>query len=162
MFQIDPVTHLLCKIVPLVLVLHHRFTALRVVVFDGDFLSNVVFGDTKFFLHLKFHREAVCIPSAFSFYLIALQCFEAAENIFHRARHHMMDAGRAIRGRRALIKRKGLFSVAVADRLFKNLILLPKRPHFLRYLRKIQFLVFFVLRTHPVHHRLIALPAVKH
>ena len=80
--HIYPVAHLTAEFRPLLGIFHHVATAVRIVVSDGNVLSDVFFRDVQFFFHAKFDGQSVRVPSCFSFHLKTLHGFVAAESIF--------------------------------------------------------------------------------
>jgi hypothetical protein len=88
------------------------------------------------------------IPSAFAFYLEALEGFITTENVFNRPAHYVVDAGSSVRRRWTFIESKGWRSFAIGYGFFKNLLFFPKFEDFTRDFGKIQLFVFFVLPGH--------------
>ena len=51
MLEINPVTHLLGEVSPLLGILHHLLAASSIVLINADLLADILLGDAKFLLY---------------------------------------------------------------------------------------------------------------
>ncbi len=124
--EVDPVADFAGDVVPAVFVHHHRFAALAVVIVYRDGFTDVFLGDAQFFLHTQFDWQTVGIPAAFALYALAFHGVVTAKNIFNGPRHHVVDAGHPVGGRRSFVKYVAVFYIALFDAFFKNVLFFPK------------------------------------
>ena len=112
MFEIDPVAHLAGEVIPFVLEFHHFAATGLVVVLHGDLLADVLLGDAEGFLHAKLHGQTVRVPAALTSDVLAGEGLVAADDVLDGAGHHVVDAGHAVGGRRALKENETFVSLA--------------------------------------------------
>jgi hypothetical protein len=82
----------------------------------------------KRFFNSQFNRQAMGIPAAFTFNLVAFQGFITAKNIFNRAPHNVVNTGHTISAWRAFVKGIRLGCRPAADAFFKYAVLLSRNP----------------------------------
>jgi hypothetical protein len=68
----------------------------------------------------------------------------AAEEVFDRTGHHVMDTGKTIRRGRTFIEDKGFTGRTFVDAFIKDIVLLPEGTNLAVYLGEIQGLIFVV------------------
>ena len=95
-FHIHPIAHPVAQVGPLAGVHHYVFAAFLVVLLNADALSDVFLRDAKLFFYAKFNGESVCVPTGFTFHLVALHRLEATESVLDAASQNMMDAWVAV------------------------------------------------------------------
>ena len=102
--EIDPIAHLARQGFPIGLVLPDRFLALFVELLDAVCQDVIFVLHPEHLFNFDFHRQSVRIPSRFTMHLIARHGLVAADGIFQRTSHDMMDTGAAVRSRRSFVK----------------------------------------------------------
>lgn len=142
--QVNPVSNDLGEVVPLFLVFHHCFLAFPVIRFDRNALTDVLFGDSKFFFNLEFNGQTVGIPASFAMYLVSSLCFKPTKNIFYGAGHNVMDARCAVCRWRTFIKGERWPSFSLFNRPFKDPVFFPVGKYFFADMCVIKIPVFFV------------------
>ena len=127
--QVHPVAHLLGEVGPLACVFHDLAATGGVVFIDGDFLADILFGDTEHLLHAEFDRESVCIPTRLTAYLVALHSLEPAEGILDSTRHDMVNTRHSVSRGRPLKEEELRMSLPCGNTLLEQMFLLPLRQH---------------------------------
>ena len=146
--HIDPITHLTGQFVPQVGVLHHRLTAGAVVLLDGDFLPDILFGYPQFLLHAQFDRQPVGIPSRLAMDKKSLLSLVATEYVLYRPSHHVVNPRHPVGRGRSLVKNKGRMTLTRFDTLMKGILPVPLTEHLGGCPRQVQPLVFRKFLTH--------------
>ena len=130
MFKIYPISDFFGKVVPNVGVAHYGFAARLVVFFNGNFLSDVFFGNAEFFFNAKFYGKSVRVPTCFPKDLFSVLSLETAKNILNCSRHHVVNSGHSVSRRWTFIKNKFGFSFSVFYRFFKGFVIVPECGNF--------------------------------
>ena len=140
--HIHPVTHTACEVLPDVGKLHHRLTALLVVLLDGDLLADILLSDAELLLYAQLHRQTVCIPTRLTVHEVALLRLETAEYILDGTRHNMVDTWSTVSRRRSLVEHKCRMALAGCYALVKGVVLGPVCQHLVGNTSKVETLVF--------------------
>jgi hypothetical protein len=77
----------------------------------------------------------------------------AAEEVFDRTGHHVMDTGKTIRRGRTFIENKGFTGSTFVDAFIKDIVLLPEGTNLAVYLGEIQGLTRRMLCIFVVWHK---------
>ncbi len=110
MFKVYPIAHLPGYFIPFILEAHHYLSAFEVVIFYGNFVANIFFCNTQFFLYAQFYRKAMSIPATFPFYLETLHGLISAYQVFKCAGYYVVNARHSVSTWWALIKYKSFVS----------------------------------------------------
>ena len=79
--QIDPITHTVSQVSPLLGKLHHILAAGRIVLGHRDALADVLLGNTEGLLHSQLYRQSVSIPSGLTLHLESLHRLVTTEDV---------------------------------------------------------------------------------
>ena len=141
--HVHPVADALGHDLPFLRIFHHLLAAGGVVLAHGNLRADVGLGDAELLLHTQFHREAVGIPTGTAVHLESSLGLVAADGILDGPRHHMMDAGHAVGGRRSLEEDE--FRTALPDfqRLLEGVVREPSLEDRVPRRYQIKTLVFF-------------------
>ena len=122
---VDPEADPLGQLVPLVDVLQDRLAALGVELGHAVGLDVVLGLEAQLLLDLQLDRQAVGVPAALAVHQPAAHGAVAREHVLEHAAEHVVRAGPAVGGRRALVEDVGLGALAPADRLAEHVALAP-------------------------------------
>ena len=123
--EVHPISHLLGQVGPFARIFHHLAAAGSVVFVHGDFLADILLGDTEHFLYAQFDGQSVGIPSGLATHLVALHGLEPAEGILDGASQHVVNTGHAVGRRRSLEEEEGLMPLAGLHALPEEVFFLP-------------------------------------
>ena len=123
--HIYPITHFVSKIFPLTSIFHNVSTTSSIVFVNRNFLTNILFSDAKTFFYTKFHRQAVSIPTSFTFHLETLHSFITAESIFDSTRHNVVNTRHTIGRRRSFIEYKRRMTFTFSNTLVEQILSVP-------------------------------------
>ena len=140
--EVNPVTHLLGQVRPLLGVFHHLLAARGVVLIHANLLAYILLGDAQFLLHAEFHGQTVGVPTGLTLHLIALHRFVTAERVLDCTCQHMMDTRHAVGRRRAFEEQERFVAFTHGYTLMKEVFFLPLLQHLTAHSRQIQLLVF--------------------
>ena len=129
--DVDPVADPLGQRVPVLEELEHRLAALLVELGDAVALDVVLGLEPELLLDRDLHRQAVAVPAALALDVLAEHRLVAGEDVLEHAGEHVVRAGAAVRGRRALVEHELLGALAAADRLAEDVALAPALEHLL-------------------------------
>ena len=146
--HVHPVPHLLGQVLPDVRKAHHRLLAGLIVFLDADLLPDVLLGDSQFLLYSQLDGQTVGVPSGLALHHIALHGLVAAEEVLDGPRHHVVNSGKSVGRRWALIEYERIISLSGGDALMKNVILLPEMEYVFGCFCQIQAFVFFEVLSH--------------
>ena len=93
---------------------------------DTERLDVLLPGRADLLLDLDLDRQAVAIPSALPFHVVARHRLESREHVLEGARLDVMDAGLGIRGRRALVEDPPRRAFPGDERAMEDVGLLPE------------------------------------
>ena len=139
MVKIDPTPHACDCLSPFRSVFENRSLALVVELINAHGLDFMLGVDAKLFFNEVLHRKTVAIPPKTPLHLFSFHGLVAWDNIFYGRRNKMTKVWQTSCKRRAVKKHKFLSLVALLNRLFKSLVLLPKFQDFFFLLGKICF-----------------------
>ena len=129
--EVDPVADPLGQRVPVLEVLEHRLAALRVELGDAVALDVVLRLEAELLLDRDLDRQAVRVPAGLALDVVPGHRLVAREDVLEDAREHVVRAGAAVRGRRALVEHERRAALAVAQRRPEHVALAPAREHLL-------------------------------
>src|SRR5205807_24078 len=115
----------LAELLPILAVRPHRLAALGVEGRDSVRLDLRLAADAELLLDLQFDRQSVRVPAGFAHDALALHRLPATHRVLDRAREDVMDAGSAVRGRRAFPEDELLRALARALDRFERTLLAP-------------------------------------
>ncbi len=133
---VEPVPDPLAQLFPVGSVAPHALPAHLVEPLDADRLDLVLRRPNAevlldFLLDFDLDREAVGIPAGFAGDVIAPHRAVPAEEILHRSREHVVDAGSAVGGGRAFEEDELGLPLRLCEGLLEKILLFPAREHFL-------------------------------
>ena len=123
--EVDPVPDPLGQPVPVLEVLEDRLAALGVELGDAVALDVVLGLEAELLLDRDLDGQAVAVPAALALDVAPAHRLIAREDVLERAGEHVVRAGPAVGGRRALVEHVGLGARAPADRLAEDVALAP-------------------------------------
>ena len=138
MFEINPITHLIGQLGPLVCIHHHILTASVIIVIYTNLLTDILLCYTKRFLHRQFNRQSVGIPACLTLHLETFHCLVAQECILDGTPHHVMNSRMTIGRWRTLIEYELWATLTFINTLVEDIILHPLFQHLLISLCKVQ------------------------
>ena len=142
MFHVNPISHTVAQVGPLLGKLHDIGTTLLVIRFYRNGFSDVFLRNAKFFFYSQLDRKSVSIPAGLSFYLKALHGLVTAEYILNRTRHHMVNTRMTVGRRRAFKKDKGRASFTFRHTFMEEVSVIPLFQYFLINFREVQATAF--------------------
>ena len=107
------------------------FSAFRIEFGDAVLFDFAFMLESELFLDFDLHRQSVRVPTRFAMDLEAAHGPVAADEILDGPRENVMDAGFAVRGRRAFVERVVGGALPGFDALFEYAVLLPVLENFL-------------------------------
>ena len=120
----------MAKIFPFSGIHHYVLAAFAVVILHAHLVSDVLLGYAEFFLHSKFYRKTMGVPSGLSVHLVALHRFVSAKCVLDSACHHMVYAGMSVCRGRSFKKYVGRTVCALRDAAVEKVHLVPLGKHF--------------------------------
>ena len=129
-FHVYPVSHPMAKIFPFSGIHHYVLAAFAVVILHAHLVSDVLLGYAEFFLHSKFYRKTMGVPSGLSVNLVALHRFVSAKCVLDGACHHMVYAGMSVCRGRSFKKYVGRTVCTLRDAAVEKVHLVPLGKHF--------------------------------
>ena len=129
--EVDPVADALGQRRPVLEELEDGLAALRVELGDAVALDVVLGGEAELLLDRDLDRQAVAVPAALALDVVAAHRLVAGEDVLEHAREHVVGAGAAVGGRRALVEDELLGALAAAHRLAEDVALAPALEHLL-------------------------------
>ena len=139
--HVHPVADAVGQRGPLLRVLHHLGAARRVVFFHRDLGADVGLRDAELLLDAQLDRQAVRVPAGLALHAEARLGLVAAHGILDGTGHHVVDAGHAVRGRRALKEDELGRSLALLQHVTERILFFPLIPDFVARGHEVQFLV---------------------
>jgi hypothetical protein len=133
-----PERHPVGHLQPRVHVLVHAGPAQLVELLDPELLDLLLAGDAERLLDLELDREPVRVPARLALDVAALHGLVAADDVLERASQHMVDAGPAVRGGRALVEHEAGRALAVGEALPERVLLAPEACDVLLHPRELR------------------------
>ena len=127
--RVDPDTRSLGERGPVFDVARHRVAAALGELRDAERLDLVLVGEPELLLDLDLDGKPVAVPAALAGDVVATHRLEARVEVFEDTGPHVMEAGTAVRGGRALVEDPGLGALAQPLGLFDDLARPPSRQH---------------------------------
>ena len=124
--HVDPERHPFGHVLPLLDVLHHRLAAVAVELGDAVFLDRRFAVEAEHLLDLDLDRQAVGVPAALARDALAAHGLIAGEEVLEHAREHVVDARRAVGGRRAFVEGVDVVFGSFFDRPAEDVALAPE------------------------------------
>ena len=124
--HVDPETDPIRQPFELAHVAGHRFPAQPVELGDPERLDVALAGGADLLLDLELHRQAVAVPPALAWHEVARHRLEARIDVLEDARLDVMDAGRAVRRRRAFVEDPERIVLPQGDAPGEHVVLAPE------------------------------------
>ena len=124
--HVDPERHSFGHVLPLLDVLHDRFAAVSIELGNAVVLDRGFAVEAEHFLDFDLDGQAVSVPATFARYALAAHGLVAGEEVFEDSREHVMDAGCAVGGRRALVEGVDVVLGAFFDRAAEDVAVAPE------------------------------------
>ena len=137
--HVDPVAHAPCEVFPHVLVFEDGLAAFGVELGDAVLLDLAFVLQPKLLLDFDFDGQAVRVPAGFAMNLESAHGLIAADQIFDRPGENVVDAGFAVRGRRAFVERVVGRILAGFDAFLEDSVLFPVVENLLFEIRQAHF-----------------------
>ena len=150
MLHIRPETDDIGELLPHALVLPDRLTALADERLHAVFLNLLLAIESQSLLDLELNRQAMRIPAGLAQNILALHGLIARQQILDDTREHMADMRLAIRRRRTIVKRKGIISLTLINRLLRDIMFLPELLNFPFSPDKVKIRIHFTVQTKPL------------
>ena len=128
--------------------LHDICTAVSVIVCHRNRFTDILFCNAQCLFYTQFHRQSVCIPSCFTFYLETFHRLEAAERIFNGTSHHVVNARHTVCRGRTFVEYERRMSLTFCHTAGENIVFIPFLQHFLVHVRKVELRIFSKFFTH--------------
>ena len=142
MLHIDPIADFFGDVLPFFGELHHRLAARLVVVFYGDCLADVFFGDAEGFFHAEFHGEAVGVPTGFPIYEEAFGGLVPEHGVLDGACEYVVYARTTVCRRRSFIENESRVALPCFEALPESIFVLPQFQHLLVDVGQVKLFVF--------------------
>ena len=124
--HVDPERHPFGHVLPLLDVLHHRLAAVSVELGDAVLLDRGLAVEAEHLLDFDLDGQAVSVPAALARDSLAAHGLVAGEEVLEHAREHVVDAGRAVGGRRAFVEGVDVVFGTFLDRAAEDVALAPE------------------------------------
>ena len=124
--HVDPAADAVGHPLPVGDVAEDGLAALLVEGGDAVLLDLALVAQAQLALDLELDREAVRVPAALPRRAVAAHRLVAGDQVLEDAREDVVDAGRAVRRRRALVEREEAVGRAFLDAAFEDALLAPE------------------------------------
>ena len=129
--HVDPVGDPLGQRAPVLEMLEHRLAALAVELGDPVALDVVLGLEAELLLDRDLDGEPMAVPARLALHPVPGHRLVAREDVLEDAREHVVRAGVAVGGRRALVEHERRRPLAVAQRGLEDVALAPAGQHLL-------------------------------
>jgi hypothetical protein len=127
--QVEPEADALGHLVPVLDVLEHVVAAQGVEAGDAVVLDLLLVGEPEPALDRDLDRQAVRVPAALAVDAVTLHRLEAREQVLEHAADHVVHAGLAVRGGRALVEHPAAAGRGLLERQAEHVRVAPERHH---------------------------------